>query len=776
MKRNAWDIHRLFFWAILAFAAIVRSKGLSTGLPLHTLYGETDTFNVLIQILRTDDLNPHSFIYPGLAYYLYLPFLYFFYLTGVVTGNFNGLMSVPDASFIFVGRAVSALFGIATVYLVYRLGKKFSSRIALFSMAILAAIPQHIEFSHMLRPEIPAIFFAVLAHDFAFSILASPKRNTYLWIGLAAGASFSVKYNIGLPLLLTILVLHWVVREKSSWIWLILSLFSFLFVFGVTNPFLITEPSSLLYWVKRVDSLYVPGEDYYGRNNFIYYLEFLTRYNYNLPLMLFAAAGIIQSFVRRSGSAATLAVYPLTVFIWLCSFEARRTHGLLPLHPFLALWAAITLEKIWGVTRHFSKSWIFKLSYALLACVVLFWPYYRAGVQTFLLSKLDNRSKAEIWMTNQLPEGSRIALLQFHQIELDHEYFRIENFSPKDYLGEKDFAWFKDNGFDYVALSSGQYMRYFTEGERAEKYREYYLKFFRDGSQEGTLVLDLTTHPLLIPDYRVKIYSTKKLILPPQFDPAIRNETEEGRYRLLQSSTTLSLSPGYFSLELPETHGGSFSVTVKNLKLDETIIRTRVSQDLNAGTAANQFPFAIFPVKANFHISLYARSQPESDPNQLVQFTWSGLPPGLYLHKIKPDIRIVSMKLLPVPEYDREKPFLPFRKKEAFRIKTALINGGDRNIEGYAQAFLSQIGEPQPWKNFEGASSSQEFFLEPGQNITLDIHMDAGKLTGDHQLSCWIFTRNDLPFSPQNGEWFNKHIRVKDSRLGIHPIYNIPIP
>ena len=210
--------------------------------------------------------------------------------------------------------------------------------------------------------------------------------------------------------------------------------------------------------------------------------------------------------------------------------------------------------------------------------------------------------------------------------------------------------------------------------------------------------------------------------------------------------------------------------------MNETILRIRGAQDLSPESRINQFPFAIFPVKATSHISLYARAQPETDPNQLVEFTWGGLPPGLYLRKIKPDIQIVSMKLLPVPEYDEKVPFLLFRKREAFRIKMALINRGERNVDGYAQAFLSQIGEPQPWKNFETSGGTQEFFMESGQNITLEIHMDSDKLTGDHQLSCWIFTRDDLPFSPQNGQWFNKQIRVKDARLGIHPIYNIPIP
>lgn len=97
-------------------------------------------------------------------------------------------------------------------------------------------------------------------------------------------------------------------------------------------------------------------------------------------------------------------------------------------------------------------------------------------------------------------------------------------------------------------------------------------------------------------------------------------------------------------------------------------------------------------------------------------------------------------------------------------------------MAGYVQAFLSEIGEPQPWRDFESSSAIHEFSLDPGQEITIDIPLNTDMLTGDHQLSFWIFTRHDLPFSPQNGGWFNKQIRVDDPRLGIHPIYGIPIP
>ena len=337
---------RYIFWAILSFAAIVRFKGLASGLPMHTLYGENDTFQTLQQMLNSGDLNPHQFLYPGLAYYVYLPAMYLFYAVGALGGYFAGFQTVPDSSLILVGRCISALLGTLSVYLVYRAGKYFSQFLAFLAMAVLSAIPQHIEFSHMLRPEIPAIFFLLIAECLALAILKNPSRKTFWLFGLAAGACFSTKYNIGLPLLINLPVLWWMKRQEIKWHWVLESIVVFAGTFAAINPFLVTDPPAILTWMRRVDSYYVPSEDYYGKRVVFYYLEYLTRYNYNLPLILAAVLGIGISIVRAGKRGILLAVYPVCLFIWLCTFESRRIHGLLPLHPFLALWAASTLDGV----------------------------------------------------------------------------------------------------------------------------------------------------------------------------------------------------------------------------------------------------------------------------------------------------------------------------------------------------------------------------------------------------------------------------------------------
>jgi hypothetical protein len=761
---------RILFWFILVFAAVVRFKDLSTGLPLHTLYGEMDTLEILLRMIRTGDLNPHQYDLPGLAYYFLLPFFFLFYLFGNWLGYFPYIEAIPATSFIFVGRVVCAFFGTATVYLAYRMGKRYSKMTGLLCMAILAAVPQHIEYSHMLRPEIPALFFLLLAHEVALSILEDPRLGLYWLFGLAAGITTSFKYTIGLPLYLTFFAVHFTKRKEANFSWLLRGLLVSAFVFFLTNPYLLTSPEAFSYWNERLQGLYSVAEDYYGKSTIAYYIEFLTRYDYHVPLMLFALFGIFLMLVSSFQKGILIAIYPFTVFLWLCSFETRRTHGLLPLHPFLSLWAAIALTEIWRISTLYSRRLVFKLLFAVLLAATLSWPYYRSCVQSYLFSRTDNRSKAELWMVNRLLRTSKIALLQYSQLELDPNYFQIENFIPRDYvLNNKDFRWFQQKGFDYVVVSSGQYMRYFIEGEAADRYKNYFKNLFQDGETLGTLILDLAPHPVLIPDYRIKVYATRRSALPAGFFPAIESETGQTTYSLVRSGITLSMEPGYYSLNFPTKPVSFDSVAVRNLKSDETILRWKGIGELSS------VPFSIFPVRLNSNFRLFATSPQVISPNQLVQFQWNNIPGGLQLQRIAPDIRVAAPDFNPDP-LNSNKPYLLFKQNETFRIRVTLRNRGNKIVAGYLETYLSQIGEAQPWKNFDAPSSAHEFYLEPAQRITLEVPMSTQKLTGDYQLSYWIFTRQDLPFSPQNGGWFNRQIRVQDKNLGLHPIYRVQIP
>jgi hypothetical protein len=265
------------------------------------------------------------------------------------------------------------------------------------------------------------------------------------------------------------------------------------------------------------------------------------------------------------------------------------------------------------------------------------------------------------------------------------------------------------------------------------------------------------------------VYATRPSALPAGFFPAVDPATGETTYSIARSGATLSLEPGYYSLTVPAVSGASYAVEVRNLKSDELILK------LNQVTQRSTFPFSVFPARMNSSFRLFATAPEVISPNQQVQFHWTSKRGGLSLEKIEPAVRVSSTDFNPNP-LGSNRPYLLFKQDGSFSIRTTLRNRGNSNVAVYIESYLSQIGEAQPWKNFDAASSAQEFFLEPAQRISIDVPMNTRRLTGDYQLSYWIFTRRDLPFSPQNGGWFNKQIRVEDAKLGLHPIYGVHIP
>jgi hypothetical protein len=248
------------------------------------------------------------------------------------------------------------------------------------------------------------------------------------------------------------------------------------------------------------------------------------------------------------------------------------------------------------------------------------------------------------------------------------------------------------------------------------------------------------------------------------------------RQQLKRSGTSLSIPPGYYSLEIPLTSSASPSIEVRNLKLDENILH-KSNGGLLAASPAERIPFAIFPIRLNRQFRLFTRLQPDVSPNQHVEFRWRGIKDGITVTEIKPSLEMVNVELKDVQrKWKQILPYLLFNKEETLILKCTLLNGSQSTAAGNVEAFLSEIGESQPWKAYAASSSTQEFVLEPNQSISIDIPIGTNELTGDYQLSYWIFTRADLPFSPQNGGWFNKQIRIQDPHLGIHPIYRTPIP
>jgi 4-amino-4-deoxy-L-arabinose transferase-like glycosyltransferase len=155
-----------------------------------------------------------------------------------------------------VGRVLAALFDVATVVMIYFLGRwLFSSMVGLLSAAFLALNVMHIQLSHFFVVDPFLTFFAV--SSIALMIislkrsLSQRRRLVFLIlasiiVGLAIGSKFSAVLLM-LPLSLTVLFNQ--DRSRRARLIMLLAVVVISFIsFSVTNPFAIID------WTCDVDS------------------------------------------------------------------------------------------------------------------------------------------------------------------------------------------------------------------------------------------------------------------------------------------------------------------------------------------------------------------------------------------------------------------------------------------------------------------------------------------------------------------------------------------
>jgi 4-amino-4-deoxy-L-arabinose transferase-like glycosyltransferase len=111
---------------------------------------------------------------PPLMPLMYIPFLFLF------------------GSTLAVSKAVTALFGVLTLLMIYLLGKKFGWTASLTSSIILLSIPMFTQFMLISYVEVPIAFFASLS---LYLMLQLDSMKKAVLTGFVLGLSYYVKYS-----------------------------------------------------------------------------------------------------------------------------------------------------------------------------------------------------------------------------------------------------------------------------------------------------------------------------------------------------------------------------------------------------------------------------------------------------------------------------------------------------------------------------------------------------------------------------------------------------
>jgi len=446
--------HRLTAYAtflILALAVALRFWAIDFGFPERVRPDEQYFVHAIQRFDEAATLDPAWYYYPSFYMYLNLAVWRAWTLAQLFQGDYTppkGLARLrdraPNIEFL-IGRIVTALFGAATVLVVWSLARRHYGRRAAVAAAFLLAVnAPHVLNSHFYKSDIATTFFTMAAllclaryveerrprWNLAAAVLTGLAASTnyyggFLLVPLAAAQFLahgrpvapdaggrSIGGRIGARLIEALRAIGAGLADWTTWAMPVLAL----------ATFVLTAPHLLLQWEAFLDtfhrmlfsdrqSLYdtmvrvVDYEEYgFQGGAWVYSVRFGLRYAMGGLLALASIAGLVHLALRRRAVDWLLLIFFLVHFVMMSSGRAMFLRYYLSLIPILAIGAGALLA--WAVERSVAgPRW---RNAALIAGLLVLggeslWTSVR---QDRLLAREDTRVTARAWLAANLPRGA----------------------------------------------------------------------------------------------------------------------------------------------------------------------------------------------------------------------------------------------------------------------------------------------------------------------------------------------------------------------------------
>ena len=399
--RRRWPLLALF-----GFALFVRLFGLNWD-QRHFFHPDERAIAMAVERLSFHplQLNPHFFAYGSFP----------LYVTKIVTallGNLNHWFAGYDG-IIYVGRALSAIWGAATTVLLAVLGSRlYGRRAGLLAGALLAATVLHVQSSHFAISDIPLTFVVLLALYFLTRAVDSGAFRDFLAAGGAIGLAVATKFS-ALPILLPLAIAvfsRWR-KEKSSRPLLCgaAAVAGAAAAFGIAQPYAFLDFRAYFHDILeqsrmvRNAGIFPYTNQYIGVPKYLYDLGQMILWGMGPLLAIAALWGTIQCarrvFRRTNWAEALLLSWVVPFFLITGSFDVKFLRYLLPIYPLLILWGAVWLGELWN-RRALGRVVTAATVAATLAGLMAFLAIYTRPHTVVSASK---------WFYDHVPSGTRIA-------------------------------------------------------------------------------------------------------------------------------------------------------------------------------------------------------------------------------------------------------------------------------------------------------------------------------------------------------------------------------
>ncbi len=368
---------RLLLAALIVYAFALRAWYGSVGLDSTRYFDEQFSLRNVSALLVDKAVRPANAFYPSLSYLPQTAALLvshgLYKLTGIEALAIFGTPSRPagadgySRTAYFLCRLVSALFGAASLWAVYRLGKRLVSPAAgLLAAVFFAGLPPHVFASAIFKPDILVALATVLVFDKALDAVLDPTRRRYLVAGAGIGLAVCAKYTgvgVAIPLAFGTLAARslgadagW--REQPwhrPWARLALAALASIATFALLNPFLFV----IVRYIPRLWSIAEGKAEYYDSTPwtvFLRELRFLYAHH-GVVVLALAVVGLIlfarQALGRREEPWRRVAAVMVLSYVlgysalYALAGKVFRGQNYIPVAAFTSIGAAWAAVLVW---------------------------------------------------------------------------------------------------------------------------------------------------------------------------------------------------------------------------------------------------------------------------------------------------------------------------------------------------------------------------------------------------------------------------------------------
>jgi 4-amino-4-deoxy-L-arabinose transferase-like glycosyltransferase len=478
--RELTDANRARLGLVLALlaAGLLRFWALPHGVPFSVQVDEPEVMVRAVRMMKTGDLNPHFYDYPTLYMYLQASVATVRFLAGAVQGEWSSLAQAPPDAFYVWGRAVTAIMGTATVWVLFLIGMRWGRQTALLAAVMFAVMPLHVRESHFVLTDVPVTFFVTLAVLLSLRAHERATTGAFAIAGMAVGLAAATKYTGAVAVIVPLLsALMTPGVRPSRTVAIIATIGAMLAAFLLAAPYTFLELPVFLNQFARLSGEY-RMVNAAADPVWLIYVKHL-RIALGWPGSVIVAAGLVVGVVRCAIGPSRLywlvaVLFPVIYFRFISNQSLVYGRYLLPMLPLLSLLGATAVVATVSGLRHTGLTRRGRnLAIVALTVLAVAPPAYTSIAFDADAARVWTTAQAYSWLLTNVPKGARVTM-ESRQILLPDAY-------RTTYLAQlrlRPFDSFVAEGVEYLVASSQCYGPYLNAAAGGpQKYPQEYAEY-----------------------------------------------------------------------------------------------------------------------------------------------------------------------------------------------------------------------------------------------------------------------------------------------------------